>query len=245
MSQPHVIAIAHRGASLLAPENTIAAFEEALRLGCRAIEFDVRVTSDGVLVVVHDDTVDRTTNGHGSVRNLTQLDLMRLDAGSWLHPRYAGTRIPTLEEALRCILPHATPVLELKAAVDPEQLISMLQRHGAIDESLVISFSPEHLIPLRKKSRDLPLGLLAEHWTDDLPQRCRGLDAGVLVLSSEELSSGRVMAGEKAGLEVWCYTVNDIGMVAACAALGVRGIITDKPDLIREKAASDPVQARA
>ena len=109
-----MIAIAHRGASTIAPENTIAAFDEALSLGCRAIEFDLRLTSDGTLVVLHDETVNRTTNGRGRVRDHTQLELMRLDAGSWLHPRFAGTRIPSLDEALRCILPRATPVLELE-----------------------------------------------------------------------------------------------------------------------------------
>jgi len=237
MSKPSVMAIAHRGASTVAPENTIAAFEEATRLGCRAIEFDVRMTQDGVPVVIHDETVNRTTNGHGRVGDLTQLDLVRLDAGSWMHPRFAGTRIPTLDEALRAILPVATPVLELKTKVDAELLVRMLSRHGAIDDSLVISFLPEHLIPLRRQSKEVPLGLLAETWSDDLPHRCRQLDAGVLVLSCDLLNPGRVLAAERAGLEVWCYTVNDIGMMAACAAMGTRGIITDRPEMIREKVA--------
>ena len=122
-----------------------------------------------------------------------------------------------------------------KDKIDPHLLISLLSRHGPIDESIVISFAPEHLIPLRKYSKDLPLGFLSENWSDDLPQRCRNLDAGVLVLSAESMSSARVIAAERAGLEVWCYTVNDIGMLAACAALGAKGIITDKPEMIRQK----------
>src|SRR3954470_18661165 len=91
-----VFAVGHRGASAYAPENTVAAFDEAVRLGAKGVEFDLRITADGNLVVLHDATVDRTTNGHGHVANMTRFDLLRLDAGSWMNRRFAGTRIPTL-----------------------------------------------------------------------------------------------------------------------------------------------------
>jgi len=231
------MAIAHRGASAFAPENTIAAFDEALRLGCPAIEFDVRLAADGVPVVLHDDTIDRTTNGRGRVRDIPSFDLRRFDAGSWMHPRFTGTRIPTLEEALRAITPAAAPVIELKVAMDPPLLLDLLACHRAIEDALIISFQPEWLTPFRKAARDLQVGLLAENWADDLPSRCAALGAEVLVLAVDCLTLGRIGAAESAGLEVWCYTANDVGLVAACAAMGVRGVITDRPDLIREKAA--------
>ena len=91
---------AHRGAMATHPENTIPAFHEALRLGAHMIEFDVQLTSDGALVLMHDATVDRTTNGHGKVSDLTLAEIKALDAGSEMGPAFAGTRVPTFEEAL-------------------------------------------------------------------------------------------------------------------------------------------------
>lgn len=238
MSNPSVMAIAHRGASEVAPENTLAAFEEALRMGAGAIEFDVRLSGDGTPVVLHDATVDRTTRAipgitDSRVDQLSRLDLLRLDAGSWKHPRFAGVRIPTLEEALRTIWPQAMPVLELKVPIDPELLGQLLQRYASVEESLVISFEPTWLIPLRRRWRDLPLGLLAEQWQEDLPQRAKTLDVQVVVLNVEVLTQENILALQDVGLEVWCYTVNDVGMMAGCAAWGIKGIITDRPDLIR------------
>src|SRR5215831_9399959 len=120
MPEPAVIPIAHRGASAYAPENTVAAFDEAVRLGAKAVEFDLRLSADGIPVVLHDETVDRTTNGTGPVSAHSRFDLLPLDAGSWMHARFAGTRIPTLDEALMAIGPHVRPVIELKVAVPPE-----------------------------------------------------------------------------------------------------------------------------
>jgi len=233
-----VMAIAHRGASEVAPENTLAAFEEALRMGAAAIEFDVRLSGDGIPVVLHDPTVDRTTRAgmgisSGRVDQLTRLDLLRLDAGSWKHPRFAGVRIPTLEEALRTIWPQAMPVLELKVPLDPDLLGNLLQRFASLDEVLVISFEAAWLTPLRRRWRDLPLGLLVDQWLPDLPQRAKTLDVQVVILNVETLTQEAILALQDVGLEVWCYTVNDVGMMAGCAAWGIKGIITDRPDLIR------------
>jgi glycerophosphoryl diester phosphodiesterase len=91
---------AHRGGAATHPENTLPAFAEAIRLGAHMIEFDLAITRDGELVLMHDATLDRTTNGKGNVNALTLAELQRLDAGSWKHPRFAGTRVPTLAEAL-------------------------------------------------------------------------------------------------------------------------------------------------
>src|SRR3954468_3940898 len=128
MSSKPVIAVAHRGASAIAPENTVAAFDEAVRLGAKAVEFDLRMSADGVPVVLHDELVNRTTNGDGPVSNISQFDLLRLDAGSWMHVRFAGTRIPTLAEALLAIGPHARPVIELKVPVAADVILGALRR---------------------------------------------------------------------------------------------------------------------
>jgi glycerophosphoryl diester phosphodiesterase len=227
------MAVAHRGASAYAPENTVAAFDEAVRLGAQAVEFDVRLTADGQPVVIHDATLDRTTSGRGFVQDWTLLDLLRLDAGGWMHLRFQATRIPTLQEALLAIGPNATPVLELKVKVPGELLLSHLQRMDLVRDCVVMSFEPAWLIEMRKASREVPLGLLAERWKPDLPEAARDLDAELMVVHTDILTPAAVGACEARGLEVWCFTANDVGMVAACAALGVTGIITDRPDLIR------------
>jgi glycerophosphoryl diester phosphodiesterase len=233
-----VFAVGHRGASAYAPENTVAAFDEAIRLGARAVEFDLRLTADGVPVVLHDDTVDRTTNGHGPINALTRLDILRLDAGSWMHHRFIGTRIPTLDEALLAIGPAAQPVIELKVPVPPDLLLHHLQKYDLEEDALILSFEEAWLHPLRRASRHLTLGLLSDAWTPDVPARAAALcpgGEGIVCLNVDVLGTAQVAACEAQGLEVWCFTANDVGMVAACAAMGVSGIITDKPDLIRTR----------
>jgi glycerophosphoryl diester phosphodiesterase len=235
MASKPVIAVGHRGASAYAPENTVAAFDEAIRLGARAVEFDLRLSSDGFPIIIHDDTLDRTTNGNGPVHENERFDLLCLDAGSWMHPRFAGTRIPTLDEALLAIGPFAQPVIELKVPIPPEILLEALRKYDLEQDALVLSFEEAWLRPLRKASRELALGLLGDTWIQDLPARARSLDAQVLCLNVDVLGTTQVAASEAQGLEVWCFTANDVGMVAACAAMGVTGIITDRPDLIRTR----------
>lgn len=238
MANASLLGIAHRGASAYAPENTVAAFDEAIRLGAAAIEFDVRVTADGVPVVLHDETVDRTTNGRGRVNELTRLELLRLDAGSWKHPRFAGTRIPTLAEALAAVDDLAIPVLELKTAVSADILADLLAEFAMTDRAVVLAFEADMLAPLRPALPNVRIGLLADVWTSDLPQRCIQAGAGIIAADIEILTLERVGQARVAGLEVWTYTVNDAGTIAACAALGVTGVITDYPDLIRTRAAA-------
>jgi glycerophosphoryl diester phosphodiesterase len=238
MVKTPVIAVGHRGASAYAPENTVAAFDEAIRLGAKAVEFDLRLSSDGVLMVLHDDTLDRTTNGSGPISQIERFDLLSLDAGSWMHPRFAGTRIPSLDEALLAIGPHAQPVIELKVDIPPDLLLASLRKYDLEGEAVVISFEESRLLALRKASRDLQLGLLSDEWSADLPARAKHLAGGcggLLLLNVDVLGTPQVAAAEAQGLEVWCFTANDVGMVAACAAMGVSGIITDRPDLIRTR----------
>jgi glycerophosphoryl diester phosphodiesterase len=230
-----VTVVGHRGASGYAPENTVASFEHALGLGVKAVEFDVRITADGVPVVLHDSTLDRTTNGKGPVAEHTWLDLLQLDAGSWKHPRFAGTRIPSLQEALMAIGPYARPIIELKVPIDPNLLLEPLRRYDIESDVLVMSFHAEWLVPFRKVSKHVPIGFLSDHWRPELPRQARALDADILLLHTGVLGTTQIAAAEAEGLEVWCYTPNDAGLIAACAAMGVSGIVTDYPDLIRTR----------
>lgn len=235
MAKPAVMAIAHRGASAIAPENTVAAFDEAIRLGSSAVEFDVRMSADGIPVVIHDDCIDRTTNGHGHVVDCTALDLRRLDAGSWKDRRFAAARIPTLEEALLAITPPTVPVLEIKAPIPAPLLAGLLHRHHATTRATVISFHGDMLTPLKAVMPHLKIGLLLDEWSHDPLRRAKEMGATTLVANVQCLALERVAAAHAAGLKVWCFTANDVGLVAAMAAMGVEGIITDYPDLIRSQ----------
>lgn len=235
MHGPNLIAIAHRGASAYVPENTVAAFDHALELGCTYVELDVRLSADGVPVVIHDATLERTTNGRGPVSAQPWIELRCLDAGSWMHPRFTGLRIASLDEALAAIWPGATPLLELKEPIDPAVIEPILQKHGASEDAIVGSFDPAMLLPFRRRLARLHLAVHAQQWDTDLPATCRRLAASVLVLNVEAVNMAHVRAARQANLEVWVYTVNDVGVLAACAAMGIRGVITDRPDLVRRK----------
>src|SRR5882672_9051969 len=171
--------VAHRGASARAPENTLAAFAEAVRLGANAIELDVHLTADGVPVVIHDGTVDRTTNGRGDVGRMTLKDLRRLDAGAWFSSRFRGERIPTLEEALEWARGRCGLNLEIKgpsgrrrtgaagaggAAGLPQVALAVaraLRRTGFREPVIVSSFSPQALRAARAHMPHVRLGHLA------------------------------------------------------------------------------------
>jgi glycerophosphoryl diester phosphodiesterase len=233
MANATVMAVAHRGASAEAPENTVAAFDEAIRLGARAVEMDVRLCKDGIPVVLHDSTVDRTTNGTGAVADLTRIDLLRLDAGSWKHPRFAGTRIPLLTEALQAISDDAVAVLEIKTPIDPNLLRRILDDFSVRDSAVILSFELDILRAIRNSMPSIAMGLLSDGWQPDLPDICASLGAGILALDTGVLNLERIKSARERQLRVWTYTPNDAGSVAACAAIGVEGIITDHPELIR------------
>ncbi|HKX16797.1 MAG TPA: glycerophosphodiester phosphodiesterase family protein, partial [bacterium] len=140
-----VLSVAHRGASREAPENTLAAFHLALDAGAAAIECDVQRTRDGRLVVIHDQTVDRTTDGRGAVGGLAFEDLRRLDAGRWFGPGFAGERVPSLDEVLALVRGRAFVLLEIKHGPVfydgiERQVAEALRRLGMPAAALVMSF---------------------------------------------------------------------------------------------------------
>lgn len=132
LAQHNVQIVAHRGANRVAPENTIPAFLKAYDLGVDAVEIDIRETSDGELVVIHDNTLNRTTNGKGKVSESTLAYIQSLDGGSWFSKEYSGTKIPTLREVLRSIDGKVCPDLDFKKG-SPEKLVALLKEEGYLD----------------------------------------------------------------------------------------------------------------
>ena len=174
-----MIVVAHRGASWYAPENTMAAFDKAVELGCSDMEFDVQLSRDEVPVVIHDNVVDVTTDGGGAVAQMTLAELKTLDAGSWFSPQFSGQRIPTLEEVLQrysgkiCMHPEIkTNSPELAAKV-----VEMLRTYGQDDRSVAISFHWQVLERIKRLHPTqaighLTLGLQRELVEEAAKMRC-------------------------------------------------------------------------
>jgi glycerophosphoryl diester phosphodiesterase len=224
---------AHRGASALAPENTLIAFREAVRLGCDWIETDVRLSADGVPVLIHDETVDRTTGGRGSVGSLTLRQLRRLDAGSWFGIRHRGEPIPTLDEALEWCRGRCGLNLEIKEEDRIEELVGELGRrfkgHGGLDRILFSSFRRSDLQRLRAA---LPAGRLG--WL--VSRNCRGLKSIhrkirlAALHPKERLVTRRLVRRcERSGLAVHAWVVNRSRRLTEIEEIGVDGIMTDDP----------------
>ena len=161
---------AHRGSKGTHPENTLASFREAVRVGSDGIELDVHLTKDGQLVVIHDETIDRTTNSTGEIRNLTLAEIKVMDAGSWFKNDFAGEKIPTLEEVL-----HLLKELNFNGQLNIELKTDIIQYEGLVEKCLALqgtqtwpfsivysSFNPYTLVELKKMNSDQEIGLLFE-----------------------------------------------------------------------------------
>jgi glycerophosphoryl diester phosphodiesterase len=232
---------AHRGARLVAPENTLPAFAAALEMGADGIELDIHATRDGKLAVIHDFTLEHTTNGVGRVADHTMNELVRLDAGSHFHPGFAGVPIPTLEEALDLVGNRCTLNIEIKSDAGmggdaPEPLVDLLRWRNLHDRVIVSSFNVMSLFHMRWLDDKVRLGLL---FYEPLPRFVR--EPWLLPLIRPEalhphysLVDEPFMAwARQQGFAVNVWTVNEIDEARRLAALGVDAIITDAPDVIR------------
>jgi glycerophosphoryl diester phosphodiesterase len=233
--QPHaVLVIAHRGASGHAPENTLAAFRRAVSLGATFIETDLQLTRDTRFVAIHDDTVDRTTNGHGKVHDLTLAELRRLDAGSWFGSEFTGERIPTLEEVLEFCKKHDIVFyLELKPTGSwggEHALIGALRTSGEIARTIVISFESTVLEALRKIEPTLMTGLLFEGQLENPIQRAVEIGARQLAVRGDLVTPSLLADARKNDLQIVCWTVNQPAHMRLLIEAGVAGIMSDYPD---------------
>jgi len=216
----------------------MAAFRLAVQMGARFIETDLRLTRDARLVALHDDTVDRTTSGKGAVKDLSLAELRAFDAGSWFDPRFAGERIPTLDELLE--FARQTDVifyLEVKAMGTwggEHALVAALREAGETARTVVLSFDPVVLLNVHRFDASVMTGLLLEDTTADPVERALAVGARQLAPRGELVTPELLTAAHRHGLPVVPWTVNDEPHMRALAAAGVDGIMTDYPDrLIR------------
>ena len=233
-----MLAIAHRGASGYAPENTFAAFRRAIALGAGFIETDLQLSRDARLVAIHDATVNRTTNGQGAVHDMTLAELRRLDAGSWFGSEFAGERIPTIEEILEFANKHDVVFyLEMKPSGSwggEHALISALRESREIARTVVISFDPAILAAVRKIEPTLMTGLLFEGHIPNPLDKAIEIGARQLAVRGDLVTPRLLKEARGHDLQVVCWTVNHPGHMRLLVQAGVDGIISDYPDRLLE-----------
>lgn len=232
--------IAHRGAGKLAPENTLAAMRVGHAHGYRMVEFDVRLSGDGVPFLLHDHTLDRTTDGRGRADAHGWAELAKLDAGSWHSAAYAGEPLPTLGAIARWAIANGVACnIEIKPSPGRERttgaavaLDAQALWQGAALSPLLSSFSEDALAAALAAVPELPRALLFEHVPADWPERLARLRCIALDIDFRELDADLVAAVHRAGHRALCYTPNEARQAAELARWGVDGIITDAIDQI-------------
>jgi glycerophosphoryl diester phosphodiesterase len=228
-----VFLYAHRGASAEAPENTLAAFRRALEVGADGIELDVHLSADGVPVVIHDDTLERTTDGHGPVAAQTRASLARFDAGAWFAPEFGGEELPTLEATLRLLAGRLRLNLEVKEARAGVAVLDLL-RHFPQADAVVSSFDYGLLARLRRVAPELPLAVLqaAGDWHRALA-RAEALRACAFHPRVDLVSRPLMAACRRLDLPVYVWTVDDPGRARSLLRAGVAGLFTNDPAGLR------------
>ncbi|MBN9333558.1 glycerophosphodiester phosphodiesterase family protein [Devosia sp.] len=230
---------AHRGASAIAPENTIAAFRAAAEQGALWVELDVALLADGTLVVIHDDTVDRTTSGTGSLGALTHAEAAALDAGAWFDPRYAGERLPTLEEAIKALgelgLSANVEIKQHKHHKSLDQLVHAVQadirKRAPRTEIMISSFDPEALKAMHSLEPDLEMAMLWWKAPEDWADKMKLIPATTMHVNYKTLSIGMLEETSKSGIKVRAWTSNNPVELLSFWGAGLTGVITDNPKL--------------
>lgn len=232
--------IGHRGACAYAPENTLASIRKAAAQGARWVEFDVRLTREGDLVLMHDEDVKRTTNGRGRVVDLTLADIGALDAGAWFGGAFAGERVPTLIETIALLGELGLGAnIEIKAGkaevrATAAALARILDAHWprAGAPPLISSFAVEALETMQASAPHWPRGLLLPELKGDWRGVLDRLDATTLNIDHKPLDAGKVAIARGAGRPVLCYTVNDPARARQLFAWGIAAVFTDRPDAL-------------
>jgi glycerophosphoryl diester phosphodiesterase len=233
-----VLVVGHRGFSAAAPENTQASFKKAMEVGVDMIELDVHLSQDGQVVVIHDDTLNRTTNGKGKVVNYTLNELKQLDAGSWFGSQFFGERIPTLKEVLE--LTHGQVLLCIELKVGDlgqytlkdlaDRSLQEVEKAGMLSRVLFASFYLSAIERIREKNPGMPVALIySKSWSS--PQEVTGgRPISVLSFHGTVLTQTNATKARQQGIKLLVWTVNTEEQMEHFLNMGVDGIITNYPD---------------
>ncbi|RFU61520.1 glycerophosphodiester phosphodiesterase family protein [Bacillus sp. V59.32b] len=255
LDQGSPLKIAHRGASGYCPENTLASCKKAVELGADFIEIDVQLSRDGNLVVIHDPTLERTTNGKGYVRDYNFVELQQLDAGSWFHPDFKNERIPSLEEVFDKVLPHTGILVELKSpSLYPgiekklaEKIIKRNLQHGEKPLIMVQSFDTASVKRFNYLLPSIPAGVLIKHNPAGISER----KLKALSTFSQFVNPKQTMMNERLkerihlyGMKAFTWTVNNERYIQKFKKMNLDGIATDFPDFLKKTHQSGSLKGR-
>jgi len=220
-----------------APENTMASFRKAVELGVDGIEFDVHLTADDRVVVIHDSRLDRTTDGPGQVREHTLEQIRALDAGSHFGPEFAGERVPTLEEVLIWMRERCIVDIEVKGAPQPypgieEHVVELLAQHQMLDRSVVVSFDHPTIKRVKALAPSLATGVLYSCRPVDPVQLARAADADALLPECSHCTAEDVERAHAAGLSVHPWVTSEPSEIRKLIAMGVDSIASNHPDRV-------------
>lgn len=231
----------HRGFAGIAPENTLASFKKALEAGVDGIECDVHLSKDGYVVVCHDPTLDRTTNGTGMIKDLTWRELQALDAGSWFSQEFSGERIPGLADLLELVSGYdITLNIELKTGKVAyegleEAVIELLKKYNMVERSVISSFNLESLAKVKALMPRIAIGALYKDM-NDIPSFWETMDslrANALHPCFRGLLPEVVVEAKRRGYVVNVWTLDEPSDIEQVICLGVDGVITDYPDRVK------------
>lgn len=241
--------ISHRGANRRAPQNTLPAFEHSIKIGVDGFETDIHLTKDGIPVVCHNYTIDETSTGKGEIRNMTLEELREYDFGSYFHEKYAGTKLPTLEEFLALCETADIEIMniEIKPPLDGdmkivEKTIEAVKAHGLFDRLLISSFDHNVLVECKKVDPDCKTGYLYcpkqkifyEKLLFGYVKFAKEIKADYFHPHFSTVNKRFVRRLHEIGVKVNVWTVNDEKVAKYLLACGVDGLITDLPDVMNE-----------
>jgi glycerophosphoryl diester phosphodiesterase len=237
--------IGHRGAAAHGPENTLAGLRKAKALGCRWVEFDVRLTADGQPVLLHDNRLERTTDGRGRVSALSLAAVRRHDAGRWFHSSFAGERVPTLEEAVMLLAELGLGAnVELKAARGKEAatggvVAELVVRTWPADPAhlLISSFQQGALAAARDRAPHIARGILFRRVPKNWRKVAAGLGCVTIHADQQRLRPAVISEIRRAGYPLLAYTVNDPERAKILFDFGVKSVFSDVPDRLHGAAA--------
>ncbi len=225
-----VAMVCHRGANRLAPENTLASSRAAFDLGAAYVELDVRQSRDGELVVIHDDLVDRTTDGRGAVAEKSMAEIARLDAGSWFHKDFAQERVPKLADMLALAKGRGGLYIEIKDA-DAGAVVAMTKNHGMLADSFFWSGDPAIMERLRGHGAAVSLMIRRKDY-DDLDAAIRRFRPAVLEYEAGEVSAAETQRCRQHGVRPMAfYPGREEDVFRRLAAAGVVLFNLDNPDI--------------
>ena len=223
--QRRILRIGHRGAAGYAPENTIAAIRKGIALGADFVEVDVRRTRDGHLVLLHDELVDRTTDGRGPVSQMTWQELQRLDGRE-------SERVPSVEAALAAAAGRAGMMLEIKVPGIAAELCRLVQQSGFPGPVIYASFLQAEIAEIRQIAPGARTMALIEGIPVSGATFARNGSATMVGLAHDFATAECIATLHRAGLEVWLYTVNDPPLIRRAIDIGADGVISDFPDRV-------------